>query len=68
MRRWIDLALSAQKSGVTGECPKCGSVNTDYKYVTVESPNGYISMWCDDCGAKATIDCLVPTEAMSKTA
>jgi len=63
MRRWIDLALSIQKTGVAGECPKCGSNNTDYKYVAVEAPHGYVSIWCNDCNAKATIDCLIPKES-----
>jgi len=62
MRRWIDLALSIQKTGIAGECLKCGSNDTDYKYVTVEAPRGYISIWCNTCNAKATIDCLVPKE------
>jgi len=68
MSNWIDNAKLIIKSGEVGICPKCGSKNTDYEYVTVEPPNGYVSIWCNDCKAKAAIDCLVPTESNKKTA
>jgi len=68
MNNWIENAKSITNKGIAGICPKCGSVNTDYEYVTVEPPNGYLSIWCDDCKARAAIDCIVPTESARKTA
>ena len=65
---WTRNIKSITSTGVTSSCPGCGSANTEHEYVTIESPIGYLSIWCNDCGAKAVIDCLVPAESAKKTA
>ena len=65
---WSDNLISIIKNNITGICPICGSSDTAHEYITVESPNGYLSIWCNDCGARAAIDCLVPAESVRKTA
>jgi len=39
--------LDAEQTGNPGQCPCCGSVNTDY--VIVQNP-AFIEAWCNTCG------------------
>jgi len=58
--RWTDNLKSIFTDNITGLCPKCGSNDTQHEYTVVEKPHGFIKMWCNDCGAKAVLDCIVP--------
>ena len=50
--KWFENLKNISDSGDAGKCPFCGSGNTDYKCSVVEpkSGNGYMDIWCNDCG------------------
>jgi uncharacterized Zn finger protein len=60
MNGWVNNLKSITADNTTGACPKCNSYDTAHEYVVINAPSGFVSIWCNECGAKAVIDCIVP--------
>lgn len=46
---WIKNLENIAETKTSGECPHCGSDNTDYTLVGDVGKIGYGEIWCNDC-------------------
>ena len=52
--KWNGALLNVSKHGIVGNCPSCGSADTDYVYYKHKSGRGSLDIWCNSC--KVSID------------
>ena len=55
--KWNNNLCQIHKNGTVGECPYCGSVNTDYAYAEKEEGRAYLDVWCNSCNEQVHVDC-----------
>jgi len=61
MSKWNSALFSVSKHGIVGNCPSCGSTDTDYEYYKLKSGRGSLDIWCNSCNVRIHADCsLVP--------
>lgn len=49
--KWLDNLIKIATDHKAGNCPHCGSSDTDYGFVVVlkEEKMGYGAIWCNNC-------------------
>jgi len=56
--KWNVALLNVSKHGIVGNCPACGSVDTDYEYFKFKSGRGTLDVWCISCKTRISTDCM----------
>ena len=47
--KWAKNIKSIADTYTVGECPFCGSSDTDYKATQISDKIGCMDIWCNDC-------------------
>jgi len=66
MKQWSDNLINILNDQKPGSCPMCENGKINYQNKLIKAPRGYIYMWCDECGAKACIDCSFDERVIEK--
>jgi len=65
MNNWVENIKAVSTGLQSGVCPMCGGSKTEFKYTIIDKPDGFLKIWCNECGAKVVIDCIVPEQAIA---
>ena len=55
--KWNKSFSQIYENGVVGDCPYCGSADTDYIYWEKKNGRGSLNVWCNSCGECVHADC-----------
>ena len=64
MNKWLNNLETLAKTGNVGNCPFCGSNNTDYNSTKVSGDYGFAILWCNECMQSYIISRLKITNDM----
>ena len=64
--KWKNNINSFAHDGKTGDCPFCGSNDTEYRIVPVTEEYGYADIWCNNCNKAVHISRVMITKEHSK--
>ena len=64
--KWINSINQISNKNSPGNCPVCGSDNTDYTAKVVFENYGYMIVWCNDCKHACYISRMVFKDDIEK--
>lgn len=62
--KWITNLENIVSNNDVGECPYCGSQNTEYSANRVNKDFGYLVIWCNSCKKAINISRVKITQDM----
>ena len=55
--KWNNSFLKIYEDGIVGNCPYCGSMDTEYIFWENEDKRGSLNVWCNSCGERVHAYC-----------